>query len=142
VGKLAEFRKKFGIIKRLSSRELMNIRRHQDGIARVCEAKRAIIRTMSSMVEPVAKQCVDGGEKHQRDFVLNTLMLLQTLLDLACSMTMKQFDAINRNDAIDCLSTTQLKACEKKSFDNFLLFWESNEIEPSVTKLVNGAVCQ
>lgn len=139
-----EFKRNFDIIKVLSRREVRSVRRRgfETVFADVCEAKRNVARTMTDCIQPTADFCV-GDEKVRKEFVLNTLMILQTTLDYICGMNQSVFEDIYDLSCEECLTANmqQLQLCQRNSFD--LYFWEQvPEKLPTITHLINGAVCK
>lgn len=139
-----EFKRKYDKIKMLLHSEKRFIRRwgFRSVYPEICEAKRNIARSVTDYIQPIADFCV-GDEKLRKEFVLNTLLLLETALDYICSMEENLFDDIYERHSERCFSVNMqaLIACHKKSFD--LYFWEKvPEKQPTVAKLVNGAICK
>jgi hypothetical protein len=144
VKRVNEFETKYDEIKRLSRNEVKLIRREgfRTVSSDICEAKRDIARTMTPLIQPTANFCV-ADETVRKKLVLNTLMLLETTLDLICGMNQSHYEDIYVWQSEKCLSdyADLFKACQKKSFS--LYFWEKLPTKmPSVTQLVNGAVCK
>lgn len=139
-----KFATKFDKIRRLSYDEVSLLRRKgfRTNYPDVCETKRNVARSMTAVVQPIADYCVSDSSVRQK-FVLNTLMIVQTTLDFICGMNQSHFEAIyeQRSERCFAISMPLLRGCQRKSFD--LYFWEAVPTKlPTVTKLVNGAVCK
>lgn len=139
-----EFKTKYHKIKRLSGGEIRFVRRQgfRTVFAEVCAAKRDMVRTMTDWIQPVADFCVTD-QRARRDFVLNTLLLVETTLDFFCGMNQSQYVDIYERRSLRCFdhNTPQLGACQKNSFD--LYFWEKlPDKAPTLLQLLNGSVCK
>lgn len=137
--KVEEFVLKFDKIKSLTRKERKFLRRRefQTTISEICETKREIAKTMTSSIQPLADYCV-GEEKIRKQFVLNTLMLLETTLDFVCSMNQEVYEAQSEHCLNDDVQV--IRQCQRKSFD--LYFWEKIPLKLSLVHLINGAVCK
>lgn len=141
---LRDFKTKYDKIKTLMHSEVKLVRRRGFGASftEICEAKRDVARTMTDCIQPIANFCV-GDEKIRKEFVLNTLLLLETTLDFICGMNQTHFEDIYEWHSERCLSDCmqQLQSCQRTSFD--LFFWERTpEKLPTVIRLINGAICK
>lgn len=140
-----EFEVRFARLTRLTHNEVMFINSqgyHQKLLPDMCERKRNIARSITDRIEPIADFCI-CDQKLRKEFVLNTLMLLQMTLDQICEMNATQFKQIYETNVASCFNNNRklLENCEKKSFD--LYFWEKvPEAGVSVIQLLNGSVCK
>lgn len=108
----------------------------------VCEAKRNMVRTMTDWIQPVADFCV-ADPRIRKDFVLNTLLLVEITLDFFCGMNQSQYTDIYERRALRCFdhNSQRLAACQKNSFE--LYFWEKvPDKAPTLLQLLNGSVCK
>lgn len=141
--KVDDFFDDFDKIKSFSSRERRFIRSYgfRTKISEICESKRDIARTMTDSIQPLANFCV-GNEKIRKQFVLNALLLLETILDFVCNMSQDIYEGIYESNSEQCLEENMklLKECQRKSFD--LYFWEKVPARLSLVRLLNGAVCK
>lgn len=137
--KVEEFVTKFDKISSFSRKERKFLRRRgfQTTISEICETKREIAKTMTGSIQPLADFCV-GEEKIRKQFVLNTLMLLETTLDFVCSMNQDVYDVQSERCLNDDVQV--IRQCQRKSFD--LYFWEKIPSKLSLLHLINGAVCR
>lgn len=133
----------FDKIKSFSSKERRFIRRYgfRTTILEICETKRDIARTMTDLIQPLANFCV-GDEKIRKQFVLNTLLLLEAILDFVCNIDQDIYEGIYESHSEQCLSENMqlLNECQRKSFD--LYFWEKIPVRISFIQLLNAAVCK
>lgn len=140
---VGEFRRKFDKIKMLYRSEVEFVRRRgfRAVFSQVCEAKRDVARTMTDCIQPIGDFCV-GDEKIRKEFVLNTLLLLEATLDFICGMNESHFRDIHEWQAEKCLSrcAQRLQGCQRESFD--LYFWERTPERLTTVQLLNGAVCK
>jgi hypothetical protein len=139
-----KFATKYEKMKTLSRKEVKLIRRK--GFEKVgdklCEKRRSLARSIALMIQPIAQTCVKD-ETQRKKFGLNTLLLVNTALDYICSQNQSRFDDIYVWHSEKCLTESQplLTDCQRKSFD--LYFWERvPDKMPTITKLLNGAVCE
>lgn len=141
---VSTFKTKYEKMSDLSRIEVRFLRRRgaQEYLPQICEIKREVAKTMTDMIQPIADFCV-GNEKLRKEFVLNTLLLLEVTLDHVCGLNEILFDAIYNRRLGRCFSDSKqcVDNCQKTSFD--LFFWETTpERLPTVTKLVNGQICK
>lgn len=139
-----EFKTKYQKIRRLSSGEIRFVRRQgfRAVFEEVCEAKRDMVRTMTDWIQPVADFCV-ADQRIKKEFVLNTLLLVEIALDFFCGMNQSQYVDIYERRALRCFdqNSQQLGACQQKAFD--LYFWEKvPDKTPTLLQLLNGYVCK
>ena len=139
-----EFKTKFDKIKRLSRNELRFIRRRgfRAVFTDICEGKRDIARTMTDCIQPIADFCVNDP-KIRKEFVLNTLLVLETTLDFICGMNQSNYEDIYINDSARCFvdKLQVLQICQRSSFEVY--FWEKVPEKPAtLIQLINGSICK
>lgn len=134
--KVQELKAKYENIKRLSRRELEFS--SWLGIEALCETKRDIARTMTYWIQPIANICVENDKK-RKEFVLNTLLLLEASLDYFCGMNLSHVESNLGRCLVN--NAQLLTTCVSKSYS--LYFWESTPVQPpTLIQLLNGSVCK
>lgn len=143
MGQVNEFKAKYGNLRSLRDEmDFLRDRGFKAGFIEICERKRDIARTVSDSIQSLADYCVDNS-KIRKEFVLNTLLLLETTLDFICSMNQSHYEAIFELQSERCFAENLilLKTCVMKSFKFY--FWEKPPQKlPTLIQLVNGSICK
>lgn len=107
----------------------------------ICESKRKLASTVTDFIEPISNECVKDQRQRKR-LKLNSLMILQTLLDFYCSMEENVFNDIYKHDTLSCYKSkeNELNKCKRKSFK--LVFFDNAPEKLFWIQLVTGKVCK
>lgn len=121
--------------------DLVDQRGFSKALPLICESKRKLASSVTDYIDHIANECVKD-QRQRKTFSLNTLMMLQTMLDFYCSMTEDVFNDIYKEDVLSCYrkKANELDECKKKSYS--LVFFDKPPEKLFWIQLVTGKVCK
>lgn len=138
------FQSTFDEIRSMSDEDLSLVESHdfKEALSIICETKRKLASSITDCIDHLAIECVKDL-KLRKKFKLNTLLMLQSILDFMCSMDEESiFNDIFQNGVMSCFRKMriELDECRKKSFN--LLFFERDPQKLFWISMINGSVCK
>lgn len=121
--------------------DLVQERGYKRALPKICDSKRKLASSVTDTVEHIARECVKD-QKERKKFSLNSLLLLQTMLDFFCGMEESVFRDIYQNHVLVCFKekSDEIDECRRKSFN--LVFFDKAPEKLFWLQLINGGVCK
>jgi hypothetical protein len=121
--------------------KLVDERGYDAALKMICESKRKLASSVTDFVEHIGSECVKD-QRQRKKFSLNSLMMLQTMLDFFCGLEQSVFDDLYKDNVLSCYKqkSEELEECKKKSFN--LVFFDKAPEKLYWIQLVTGKVCK
>lgn len=137
------FKSTYDKIRYISDDELSFVDNHdfKEALPIICETKRKLASSITDCIEHIANECVEDL-KLRKKFKLNTLLMLQSILDFMCSMEESIFNDIFQKGVMSCFrrKKIELDECRKKSFKLLLFFRAPQSL--FFISMINGSTCK
>lgn len=137
------FKSTYNEIRYMSDEDLRILESHdfKEALPIICETKRKLASTITDCISHIANECVKDL-KMRKKFKLNTLLMVQSMLDFMCSLDESVFNDIFQHGVMACFrrKRSELDECRKNSFK--LLFFERAPQKLFWISMINGSVCK